>query len=39
MADVELAVCIRRAVVQNKFRRAVALLQPFFINLVFLPEF
>lgn len=39
MADVDLAVCIRRAVVEHKFRRAVTLRQTLVIEVHILPEF
>lgn len=39
MADVDLAIGIRRTVVKNELGRTVPFLQAFFINLVVLPEF
>ena len=39
MADVEFAIGVRRAIVQNEFLAALSLLQAFFIDFVFLPEF
>ena len=39
MADVDLAVCIRRTVVEHKFRRAVTLRQTLVIKVHILPEF
>ena len=39
MADMDLAIGIGRAVVQNELRRSVPFLQAFFINVMILPEF